>query len=164
MLMTHAAKGIRAAIRNIDIGVISPSVEGAYFYNVEYERDLDIIGDVRIVARGSSALVAKEHLALRRNEFLNTTVNPIDAQIIGQEGRRKLLKESIRLLELDPEEILGEDDERETEEPEELPSAEVAPSGGLGGSPKAKMGDTGPDGMPVKGHGTGFASSEGSTP
>lgn len=164
MLMSHAAKGIRHAIRNIDLGVISPSVESCYYYNIEYEEDLDIIGDIRVVARGSSALVAKEHLAIRRTEFLNTTMNPVDVQLLG-EGRKKLLAESIRMLELDPDEIFPEEDEAQ-EMVESIPPAEVSPSGGLGGSPKSKMGMIGPDGMPVKGHATagGFSSQQGSTP
>lgn len=164
MLMSHAAKGVRSAIRNIDIGIISPSVESCYFYNMEYEKDLDIVGDLRVVARGSSALVAKEQLAIRRTEFLNTTINPIDAQIIGPAGRRELLKESIRSLELDPEKILGDDDAAENEMPQ-APPAEVAPNSAMGGSPKAAPKSLGPDGSPVAGRDNQqFESQSGVTP
>jgi hypothetical protein len=101
MLMTQAARGIKAVIRTIDDKVIKPSAESQYYFNYDVEEALEYIGDVKIVAKGSSSLLAKEQQALRLNEFAKSTANPIDFQITGIEGRRYILKETAKSLDLE---------------------------------------------------------------
>jgi hypothetical protein len=101
MLMTQAARGIKAVIRTIDGKVIEPSAESQYYFNYDVEEALEYIGDVKIVAKGSSSLLAKEQQALRLNEFAKSTANPIDFQITGIEGRRYILKETAKSLDLE---------------------------------------------------------------
>ena len=86
MLMGAASKGIKQAIFNIDIGVIEPVIERMYFNNMLTEEDQSIKGDLKVKARGATALIAKEIQAERRNELLLATNNPVDLQIIGLPG------------------------------------------------------------------------------
>ena len=101
MLMTQAARGIKAVIKTIDDKVIAPSAENQYYFNYDVDDALEYIGDVKIVAKGSSSLLAKEQKALRLNEFAKSTANPIDFQIMGLEGRRYILKENAKSLDLE---------------------------------------------------------------
>ena len=131
MLMTHAAKGVRSVIRNIDNGIIERSLEQIYLYNMEYEQDIEMIGDVRFVAKGSSALVEKGQMAMRRTEILNTTANPFDVEILGRDGRRELIKQNLIAVGIDPEEVLAEDNRME--QPQATMGA-PSPASGMGGS------------------------------
>ncbi|MBF0344207.1 MAG: hypothetical protein HQL06_08245 [Nitrospirae bacterium] len=115
MSMTQAARGVKSVIKNIDLRIIAPSVERQYYFNIQYGwvdthsitvSDVSTIPDVKVVAKGSSSLIAKEQQAIRRSEFLRTTNNPVDMAIIGAEGRRHLLKEVARALEIDVEKVI----------------------------------------------------------
>jgi hypothetical protein len=109
MLMTQAARGIKGVVSNIDVGIIEPSVRKQAQHNLKYEQDIDIIGDIKFVAKGSSSLIAKEQQAMRRNEFLASTNNPVDVQLLGPEIRLKALKEALKALEIDLDGALDDD-------------------------------------------------------
>lgn len=106
MLMTNAGKSIKSVIANIDRGVIEPLIKRLYYYNMRYETDPELKGDVCIVARGASQIEAKEAAQVRRNEFLAATANPIDAQIVGVEGRAAILRETAKGLDMDVDKIV----------------------------------------------------------
>jgi hypothetical protein len=105
MLMTSAARGIKEVIAHID-HIVGDVLDRLYYFNMLYSDDEDIKGDSKVVARGSSSLLAKEQLSMRTQEFLQNTNNPVDLQIIGIGGRAKLLRESAKLLGIDVSEIL----------------------------------------------------------
>jgi hypothetical protein len=44
--------------------------------------------------------VAKEAAQVRLNEFLMTTGNPVDMQIVGMEGRAELLRHAVKRLDI----------------------------------------------------------------
>jgi len=109
MLMTSAARGVKEVISHID-NMISGAVTRAYDYNMMYDDDDSIKGDLRIRAKGSSSLMAKEQRMLRTNELLRSTNNPTDMQIVGLKGRAALLREALRLAEVDDIEIVPDDE------------------------------------------------------
>jgi len=100
MLMTAAARGIKSVIRSIDMEVISPSIEFLFFWDLDNGQLDDMICDMNIEAKGSSSLIAREQQAVRINEFLQTTNNPVDMQIIGLEGRKDLLTQAAKASEI----------------------------------------------------------------
>lgn len=100
MLMSSAARGVKAAIGNIDSGVIRPTVEMLYYHNMMTYPDSSIKGDSQVVPKGSTAMVAKEMAQVRRNEFLQITSNPMDIELMGPEGRATLLRELEKGLDL----------------------------------------------------------------
>ncbi|MBF0337066.1 MAG: hypothetical protein HQL05_04470 [Nitrospirae bacterium] len=110
MSMTQAARGIKGVVKNIDSRIITPCVERQYYFNLQYGDDSALsqgsVPDVKVVAKGSSSLIAKEQQAIRRSEFLRSTNNPVDMAIIGEDGRRHLLKEVARALEIDVEKVI----------------------------------------------------------
>lgn len=94
---------------NIDKGIIVPTVERQYYFNLDYEEGIEVFGDVKVVAKGSSSLVAKEQQAIRRTEFLNMVgTNPMYAQILGQKGITTLLEEAAKTLEIPMEDLFKE--------------------------------------------------------
>jgi beta-lactamase class A len=106
MMIGNASKQIKQTIGSIDIHIISPSVERAYQWVLQYDPDAELKGDLKIVARGALSLVTKEAAQVRRNEFLQFTGNPIDMQIIGLEGRAELLREASKALNINPDKVV----------------------------------------------------------
>ena len=106
MLMGAAGKGIRQVVMHIDADVVKPIVERQFIYNMRYDEDESIKGDVEVVAKGSINLAVKETVNLRRIEFLNATANPIDAQIMGLEGRAVILREIAKGLQMPVEDVV----------------------------------------------------------
>jgi len=100
MLMTAAARGIKAVIRSIDLEVIAPSIEFLFYWDLDNGMLDDMICDMNIEAKGSSSLIAREQQAVRINEFLQTTNNPVDIEIIGLEGRKDLLIQAAKSSEI----------------------------------------------------------------
>jgi len=111
MLMGTAAKGLQRAVANIDRGVISRTVEAAYLHEMLYNPDESIKGDCAVSARGTAALLIKEHLQQTRTQFLALTANPIDMQIIGMKGRRAVLAEVVKALAMPVEDIVPSEQE-----------------------------------------------------
>ena len=106
MMIGNASKTIKQVVSNIDLHVISKSVERQYLYNMRYLDDPSLKGDINIVARGALSLTTKEAAQVRRNEFLAQTMNPVDMQIVGLEGRAELLRAAAKNLDLDADAIV----------------------------------------------------------
>jgi hypothetical protein len=106
MLMGSAGKGIRQVVMHIDSDVIKPIVERQYVYNMRYEEDESIKGDVNIQPRGAINLANKEQMNVRRIEFLNATANEIDMSIIGKDGRASILREVVKGLQMPVDDIV----------------------------------------------------------
>lgn len=106
MLMGSAGKGIRQVVMHIDNDIIRKIVERQFIYNMRYDDDESIKGDIRIVARGAVNLAVKETVNMRRLEFLNATGNPVDMQIVGIEGRAALLREIAKGLNMPVDDIV----------------------------------------------------------
>lgn len=105
MLMTAASRGIKKVISHID-GPIEQSVTRIYEYNMLYDEDDSIKGDVMVKAKGSRTLIAKEQMAIRRNEFLQQTANPLDFQIMTPQGRAEVLRAAAASLELEVDKVV----------------------------------------------------------
>ena len=106
MLMGAAGKGIRQVVMHIDTDVVKPIVLRQFVYNMRYDEDESIKGDVEVIAKGAINLAVKETVNIRRIEFLNATANPIDLEIIGKEGRAAILREIAKGLQMDVEEVV----------------------------------------------------------
>ena len=101
MLMGGAARGIRAIVASIDEDIIKPSIQSQYLWTISQEENRGFICDYQVVTSGSSAGLLKEQMAARRLEFMRETANPIDMQILGMEGRKYLLEETARAIQLE---------------------------------------------------------------
>lgn len=106
MMIGNASKVIKQVIAGIDVNVFHPLLNGLYYYNMRYGQDPDLKGDVCIVPRGALSLMVKETAQVRRNEFLMSTANQFDMQIIGMEGRAEVLRESAKALDMNVDKVV----------------------------------------------------------
>lgn len=109
MLMNSASRGIKSAVSQIDLYITRKVVEKYYYFNMIEDDDPMIKGDVSVVARGATALLVKEQAHAQRLEFMQLTSNPMDMQIIGEEGRAKMLREHSKVLDMPN--LIPDDDE-----------------------------------------------------
>lgn len=137
MLFNASGKGIKSVIANLDGGIIAPVIERIYDYLMRYDADDSIKGDLRIVARGASALVVREQVTARRQELLAQTANPLDSQIMGMEGRAELLREVVKSADIPVDRIVPNRNElaQKVREIQVQAQPPVAPgqAGGAGG-------------------------------
>lgn len=92
MLADQSTKLLRSAIMNIDVDVIIPKLEMMYDHNMMYHEDDTVKGDCQVVARGANAMLMRDSARQSHMAMLELTNNPEDRQIMGVEGRAKLLK------------------------------------------------------------------------
>jgi hypothetical protein len=89
-------------------------LERLYQHNLRYNADPDMLGDVRIVAKGAMSLVSREAAAVRRNEFLQVVLgSPLAQEIVGLPGAAELLRENAKLLDTNADRIVPSRDEIE---------------------------------------------------
>lgn len=150
MLMGAAGKGIRQVVSSIDNYVIKVIVQRQFVFNMRYDEDESIKGDVVVVPRGAVNLAVKETVNIRRVEFLNATANPIDMEIIGPEGRGALLREVAKGLHMPTEEIVPSR-EKLAAQRQAMAIAQQGQVPGNSGSQQAKPTPTQPDGAPKGG-------------
>ncbi len=106
MLMGAAGKGIRQVVSHIDNDVVKVIVQRQFVFNMRYDDDESIKGDVVVVPRGAVNLAVKETINTRRVEFLQATANPFDLEVIGMEGRAAILREVAKGLQMPDEDIV----------------------------------------------------------
>lgn len=106
-LMGNANKLLKSIMSSID-RIVADVLQSLHAHLLQYEFDRypELEGDIRVFARGAVSVMAREQLALRRVEFLQSTANPLDAQIVGPEGRAYVLREVAKSLELDVDRIV----------------------------------------------------------
>ena len=93
MMMSNASRGIKQVVGNVDDGIIAESVRRVYEWLLMYANEDDAYPvDLKVVAKGSTALMAKEQQQVRRGEFLNIALNPQVLEIIGRNGLAAILR------------------------------------------------------------------------
>jgi len=146
MLMGSAGKGIRQIVMHIDHDILHPIVRRQFIYNMRYDPDESIKGDVEIVPKGAVNLAVKETVNVRRVEFLNATANPIDMEIIGPNGRAALLREVAKGLQMPVDDIIPSREKLEYGQRVAAQTASMAAT-----QPGAAPAPTQPDGSPMGG-------------
>jgi hypothetical protein len=96
MLMNNAAKGLRRAIASIDLGIIQPSLQMTYEYEMIYGDNLAAKGDCYIEARGAAAILVKEAMRQAYQQILQASANPMDQPIFGVTGRAEVWRHVLK--------------------------------------------------------------------
>lgn len=106
MLMGAAALNIKGVVKNIDDFILQPLGEGYFHWNMQFNEDENIRGDLCIKARGTSGLMAKEIRSQRLMQFLQiASGNPALAPFAKFEH---IMRELALSLDLDPEEVVND--------------------------------------------------------
>jgi hypothetical protein len=90
--MGNASKILQTVAANIDRDVINPLLTSLYDMVMLTDTSGTFKGDESIRVRGVDVAVQRETSRMRQMELLQITANPIDMQIMGPEGRAKLLR------------------------------------------------------------------------
>ena len=136
MLMGAANVALKSTIKNIDDFLLEPMIEGLFHWNMEYNPRQDIKGDLRIVARGSTALVQKEVQSQRLLQFLSLVSNPMDSALID---RNKLLRDIAQTLDIDPDDVIKSEERLQAEQAIQNQMLAGMQQGGAGANPEAGM-------------------------
>ena len=144
MLMGAANVALKSTIKNIDDFLLEPMVEALFHFNMEFGTDEEAKGDLKIVPRGSTALIQKEVQSQRLLQFLSLVSNPMDAALVD---RPQLLRDIAQSMDIDPDEILKSMEQLQAEQQALQAQAfeGASPSGPMAGEP-APMG---PPGLPA---------------
>lgn len=102
MLMNAAAGSIRTVVKNIDDYLITPLGKGFFAFNMQFDHDPEIKGDLAINARGTESLMAKEVKSQRLMQFLQVVSNPMLAPFAKLDV---IVREIAVALDLDPEKV-----------------------------------------------------------
>jgi len=107
MMMSNASKAIKKIIHNIDVGIIEPSIRRLHQTIMLYYPDpIYFQGDIKFVAKGSTSMIAKEQMQIRRGEFLKLIMNPVLAQIVGQGGIAEVARSIADGLDMDVDDVV----------------------------------------------------------
>lgn len=109
MLMGAANINLKDLVKDFDDCITKPFITALYHWNMKFNKREDIKGDFDIIARGSSALIAKEIQAQRMTQAVALTDNP---RFQGRVKDDDLLSEIFKSMDLDTE-ILRTDAEYE---------------------------------------------------
>lgn len=97
MLMGAAAQNIKSVVRNIDDYLLIPLGKDLFAFNMQFNFDKDFIGDLQVVANGTTSLMRNEVLSQKVLQFLQVTNNPTDAPWIKRDYLLRELAESLDL-------------------------------------------------------------------
>ena len=146
MLMGAANVALKSTIKNIDDFLLEPMIKALFHFNMEFGQE-EAKGDLRIVARGSTALVQKEVQSQRLLQFLSLVSNPMDVNLVD---RTRLLRDIAQTLDIDPEEVIKSDERIQ----QELAIQNQAVGGAIPGDPSVAQSagvvpDIGAPGVPI---------------
>lgn len=108
MLMGAANVALKSTIKNIDDFLMEPMITALFHWNMEFGTNEKAKGDLKVVARGSTALVQKEVQSQRLLQFLSLVSNPTD---IGLVDRTQLLRDIAQSMDIDPDEIVKSEEQ-----------------------------------------------------
>ena len=108
MLMNAAAGSIKTVIKNVDDYLLKPLGEGMFRFNMQFNFNKDIKGDLEVQARGTESLMANEVRSQRLMSFLQVASNPALAPFAKFPY---IIREIAKSMELDPEKVTNNMDE-----------------------------------------------------
>lgn len=111
MLMGNANKILQTVASNIDRDVIQPLLRGLYDMALLTDEAGLFRGDESIRVRGVEVALQRETNRQRQLEMLQATNNPTDMQIMGIDGRAKLLRPVMNEVGLDGDTIIPTEEE-----------------------------------------------------
>ena len=104
MLMSAANGSIRAVVKNIDDYLLSPLGKAFYHFNMQFDYDPEIKGDLEVKAQGTESLMANEVRSQRLMQFLGVVQNPVLAPFARMDY---IIREIAKSMDLDPEKVVN---------------------------------------------------------
>jgi len=108
MLMNAASGSIKTVIKNVDDYLLKPLGEGMFRFNMQFNFNPEIRGDLEVHARGTESLMANEVRSQRLMQFLQTASNPALAPFAKF---NYIIREIAKAMDLDPTKVTNNMDE-----------------------------------------------------
>ena len=102
MLMSAANGSIRNVVKNIDDYLLAPLGKAFFNFNMQFNFDADIKGDLEVKARGTESLMANEVRSQRLMQFLQVVQNPALAPFARMDY---IVREIAKSMDLDPDKV-----------------------------------------------------------
>ena len=132
MLMNAAAGGIKTVIKNIDDYLLAPLGKSMFSFNMQFDFDPEIKGDLEVKARGTESLMANEVRSQRLMQFLQVASNPALAPFAKFPY---IVREIAKSMDLDPEKVTNSFEEAALQQKLMQQNAPPAPAQPAGGPP-----------------------------
>ena len=134
MLMNAASGSIKTVIKNVDDYLLRPLGEGLFRFNMQFNFNPELRGDLEVKARGTESLMANEVRSQRLMQFLQVASSPALAPFAKFQY---VIREIAKAMDLDPDKVTNNMDEAavqaelmkgmQSEQPQQQP--QQAPAG-----------------------------------
>ena len=108
MLMGAAQGSTKTVIKNVDDYLLRPLGEGFFRFNMQFDFDPEIKGDLEVKARGTESLMANEVRSQRLMQFLQIASSPALAPFAKFQY---VIREIAKSMDLDPDKVTNNMDE-----------------------------------------------------
>ena len=102
MLMSAANGSIRTVVKNVDDYLIRPLGKAFFAFNMQFDFDEEIKGDLEVNASGTESLMANEVRSQRLMQFLQVAQNPVLAPFAKMDY---IIREIAKSMDLDPDKV-----------------------------------------------------------
>lgn len=102
MLMSAANGSIRTVVKNIDDYLLAPLGNAFFAFNMQFDFDEEIKGDLEVKAEGTESLMANEVRSQRLMQFLSVVQNPVLAPFAKMDY---IIREIAKSMDLDPDKV-----------------------------------------------------------
>jgi len=102
MLMNAANGSIRTVIKNVDDYLLGPLGKAFFSFNMQFDFDSEIKGDLEVKAQGTESLMANEVRSQRLMQFMQTVSNPTLAPFARMDY---IVREIAKSMDLDPDKV-----------------------------------------------------------
>ena len=102
MLMSAANGSIRTVVKNVDDYLLKPLGKAFFAFNMQFDFDEDIRGDLEVNASGTESLMANEVRSQRLMQFLQVAQNPVLAPFAKMDY---IIREIAKSMDLDPDKV-----------------------------------------------------------
>ncbi len=145
MLMSAANGSIRNVIKNVDDYLLAPIAKSFYHFNMQFDFDPQIKGDLDVKARGTESLMANEVRSQRLMQFLQVVQNPVLAPFAKMDY---IIREIAKSMDLDPDKLTNSMSDAAVQ-------AEILKKFQEANPPPQQQPQVGPDGQPIAPQGQG---------
>lgn len=135
MLMNAAGGSIKTVIKNVDDYLLSPLGKAFFNFNMQFDFDPEIRGDLEVNARGTESLMANEVRSQRLMQFLQIVSNPALAPFAKMPY---IIREIARSMDLDEDKVTNSMEEAARQaalNPPAAPAPGGAPAQGVAAPP-----------------------------
>ena len=104
MLMSAANGSIRNVVKNVDDYLLGPLAKAFFSFNMQFNYNEEIKGDLEVKARGTESLMANEVRSQRLMQFLQVVQNPVLAPFAKMDY---IIREICKSMDLDPDKLVN---------------------------------------------------------